>query len=177
MCRPPSAGTTTSGTCGRSTLEPLVPASGNRVRHDTLSDAVMCLPVASFGFGEEIGWRGFTLPRLQRNHSALGVLASRRVVWAIWHPPAFWYLPTYMQLGLPGFPILTVSLAARVNSPDLALQQHQGSVLAVAVWHGLYDFRTAAKPSEGVIVNDDPHCRLGYHGCRYFRPGESLANG
>ena len=41
------------------------------------------------GFGEELGWRGFALPRLQRHFSP--ILAS--VILAFVH--LFWHLPTY----------------------------------------------------------------------------------
>ncbi len=51
--------------------------------------------VLTSGFGEETGWQGFALPRLQRGRSALSVTLILWIFWILWHLPAFFYLPTY----------------------------------------------------------------------------------
>jgi membrane protease YdiL (CAAX protease family) len=47
------------------------------------------------GLGEELGWRGFLLPRLQARYSALISSIIVGIVWGLWH------LPLFMLEGMP----------------------------------------------------------------------------
>lgn len=42
-----------------------------------------------FPFGEEIGWRGFALPRLCKAHGPIRATLVLGALWALWHVPMF----------------------------------------------------------------------------------------
>lgn len=51
--------------------------------------------------GEELGWRGWALPELQRRHDPLVATLLLVPGWAAWHLPAFVYDPVFSAMG-PG---------------------------------------------------------------------------
>ena len=112
------------------------------------------LPVwlATYGFGEEIGWRGFALPRLQKTMRVSRATLILGLLWAIWHTPAFFYLDIFERIGfvfLPGF-LIGVLFGAVLFT--WIYNGSGGSVLMVALWHGLYDLLTASLAAQGLIT-------------------------
>ena len=106
--------------------------------------------LATYGFGEEVGWRGYLLPRLQRDRSAWSATVILWFIWAIWHVPSFFYLQTVAGVGtLIGF--LLGVLAGTIFLTWL-YNGSGGSVLIVAVWHGLFDFVTACTQCKSGLV-------------------------
>jgi membrane protease YdiL (CAAX protease family) len=71
------------------------------------SGAIIALLMFTFtaGLGEELGWRGFLLPRLQSRHTALVASLIVAVSWTLWH----WMLFAFEMPGLP-YRSLTVAL-------------------------------------------------------------------
>jgi membrane protease YdiL (CAAX protease family) len=47
--------------------------------------------------GEEIGWRGYALPKLQESRNALVASLIIGVVWGFWHLPLFWIEGSFHQ--------------------------------------------------------------------------------
>ncbi len=85
------------------------------------------------GVGEELGWRGFALPRLLSQHNALAASMILGVLWTVWHLPLFWTVgaPLYQQ---PFWLILLDTLAKSVIFTWVFLHT-RGSVLLAALLH------------------------------------------
>jgi membrane protease YdiL (CAAX protease family) len=91
----------------------------------------------TFGLGEETGWRGYALPRLQRGRSALSATVILWALWALWHLPLFFYL--YDATIIVGF---LLGLLAGAIIFTWLYNSTGGSVLLVAVWHAAFNFVT-----------------------------------
>jgi membrane protease YdiL (CAAX protease family) len=109
--------------------------------------AALILWVVTFGFGEEIGWRGYALPRLQKDHSALGATLILCVFLALWHVPAFFYL--YDRSILIGW---LIGMVAGAVVFTWFYNSSQGSILMVALWHGAFNFITGSQAGDGTIA-------------------------
>ncbi len=108
--------------------------------------------IVTSGIGEETGWRGFALPRLQARHNALVSTLLLWLMWAVWHLPAFFYLPSYKNIGLAGFPGFAFSLLAGAILFTWLYNSSRGSLLAVALFHGGFNFVTASPASTGTVA-------------------------
>jgi len=88
--------------------------------------------------GEELGWRGFALPRLQRSYTALTASLLLGVAWFLWHLPLFYMADDFHRfvpielfaLQTVGFTILYTWL---FNSTD-------GSLLFPHLFHTVNNF-------------------------------------
>jgi len=47
--------------------------------------------------GEEIGWRGYVLPRLLKQKSGLAANGIIFLMWTVWHLPLFWLEGSFQQ--------------------------------------------------------------------------------
>lgn len=93
--------------------------------------------VSRFGgagpLGEELGWRGFALPRLLERHSPLHASLILGVIWGIWHIPSFALSGLGQSaLSLPIFMIGAVALSVIATRVYLGTQ---GSVFAAVLLH------------------------------------------
>jgi membrane protease YdiL (CAAX protease family) len=101
----------------------------------------------TFGLGEEIGWRGYVLPRLQKKHSALSASLILTALWALWHWPMFFYV--FDSAILIGW---LFSLAAGTIVFTWLYNSSHGSVLMLILFHGFFDFITSSKAGDGLAA-------------------------
>lgn len=94
----------------------------------------------TFGVGEEVGWRGFALPRLQGGMTAFRASLVLGAFWAVWHLPAIFYRDTYLEMGVMVLPMLLLVATVGSLAYTWLYNATGGSLLAVSLYHGLFDF-------------------------------------
>jgi membrane protease YdiL (CAAX protease family) len=101
-----------------------------------------------YGFGEETGWRGFALPRLQRQYSKFMAATVLTIFWAVWHIPLFFYRPGYTSMDWAGIAGWTVSLWTGSLLLSWLYNVTKESILVVSIFHATIDiaFFAAADP-------------------------------
>ena len=123
-------------------------------RYSGLS-AIGVLPVAVIAvlstLGEETGWRGFALPLLQRRYGALAAALLVTPIWALWHLPYFFTVSTYRGFPPVGYVGFVFGLACGSIVLTWVYNGTGGSILACAVWPGLYNLDTGTAASTSVI--------------------------
>jgi len=82
------------------------------------------------GLGEEPGWRGFALPRLQKKHSALTASLILAPLWAIWHLPLMGH-----EFPLPILPAFLVSLLGGTLVQTWLFNRTRGSLFVQMLFH------------------------------------------
>jgi len=94
------------------------------------------------GLGEELGWRGFALPRLQARYNALVSSIIVGVAWGIWHIPLFliegttqyrWQMEAGLIPAVLGYTVFVIAWAIQYT---WVFNNTRGSVLLAAVLHG-----------------------------------------
>lgn len=107
----------------------------------------------SFGYGEEVGWRGFALPRLQARYSALVATAVLTLGWAVWHWPLFLYRPGYTSMGVGGIVGWLASLFFGGVLFTWLYNGSRGSLLVVALFHATMDVMFTSDLGSALVVN------------------------
>lgn len=138
----------------------LIPAFGGKTPDLRQIGLVNFLPDLGFGalilwtvtsgLGEEAGWRGFALPMLQKGRSALSASIILSVFWAGWHIPAFFYLPNYMAISIYVLPMFFIGLLSGSILLTWLYNSSKGLTLTAILWHGMFNFVTASKISDGI---------------------------
>lgn len=93
--------------------------------------------------GEEIGWRGYALPRLQARHSALVASLVIGVVWAVWHVPKF--LTEGSAQSYP-FWLFLLDTVAKAIIFTWVFNSTGGSLLSVTLLHAAINTSVVSLP-------------------------------
>lgn len=99
---------------------------------DTTTLAIWVVPLFTYGFGEEAGWRGFALPILQRHRSPLRAALVLGTLWALWHLPLFFYRFAFGAGTAIGFLLGVLSGALLLTA---LYNRARGAMLATSCWH------------------------------------------
>ena len=121
---------------------------GRRLDVGQLQPLVMLIPLVLMktiqaGVGEEFGWRGFALPRLQSRYNALVASIIVGVMHGLWHWPMYFIEPLtqyYEQVAwgfVPALLIDTVMVTLWSIMYTWLYNNTKGSVLIAAFFHGV----------------------------------------
>jgi membrane protease YdiL (CAAX protease family) len=101
--------------------------------------------------GEEIGWRGYALPRLQARHGALVASLVIGVVWAVWHVPKFLTAGSAQDYSFWLFLLDTVAKAVLYT---WVFTSTGGSLLMVTLLHAALNTSAVFLPILPAAVGD-----------------------
>jgi membrane protease YdiL (CAAX protease family) len=95
--------------------------------------------IVCYGFGEEVGWRGFALPRLQARYGALQASSILSLFWAAWHLPLFAFSDGLSSMNVAEIAGWFASLWLGSVLLTWLYNGAQESILVVALFHGTLD--------------------------------------
>ena len=98
--------------------------------------------------GEEIGWRGYALPRLQQRFGMAAGSIVLGVLWALWHWPVF-FIPGLDQYGQAFVPYILYVTALSVAFAWL-YNNTAGSLLLAVLMH------TAVNQTKDIVTSRVP---------------------
>jgi membrane protease YdiL (CAAX protease family) len=100
--------------------------------------------------GEEMGWRGYVLPRLQAKHNAL---VSSLILGVIW---GFWHLPKYlMPESTASFGLGMVGILAEAVLYTWLYNNTKGSLLLVTIFHAAGNTAGVFLPMANTVSGDN----------------------
>ena len=109
--------------------------------------------ILTAGIGEESGWRGYALPSLQGNMSALSATLIVTLLWVGWHLPRFFYYGNYMILGFSVLPLAAHGFLALAIVLTWLYNSTRGSIPMAALFHGGYNFWDASPADTGFVYD------------------------
>jgi len=107
--------------------------------------ATMFSTVVGGQAGEEIGWRGYALPRLTTRMGLAGASVLLGVIWAAWHLPLF-FIPRTDLTG-QSFPFFLLAVTPLSTAITWLYWRTNGSLLLTMLMHAAINNTTAIVPS------------------------------
>lgn len=104
------------------------------------------------GLGEEPGWRGFALPRLETRYAPVVATLILGLAWAFWHLPLVFVDPRFPHGYTSLAPLVLMALLTLVGIALMAffytwIYNATQSVLLVMLLHGSFNTATGAFPA------------------------------
>lgn len=94
--------------------------------------ALIIISTVTGATGEELGWRGFALPRLQVRMNALNASMVLGVIWTLWHLPLWFAGLGYENIPFGAYVILVMSYTVLIT---WACNNSRGSMVIVTIFH------------------------------------------
>jgi len=95
--------------------------------------------------GEELGWRGYALPRLLESAGLWRSSLILGLAWTFWHLPMFWFpgaaIPSFLSPGPASIGLYAAQITAEACLLTFLYVMTQGSVLLAVLYH--LSFNTA----------------------------------
>jgi membrane protease YdiL (CAAX protease family) len=114
------------------------------------------------GIGEEIGWRGYALPKLQAGYSALASSVILGVIWTLWHLPVFFNPATsysrtpiwvFLVFLLPVSIIITWVFNSTGGSVLMAMILHAVLNASGPLWRAIPEYGAMESTTTAVITH------------------------
>ena len=131
---------------------PSLPEFGRFSGIPAIGAAGVLLLIFAGALGEETGWRGYSLPQLQRRFTPLASSLILALLWFCWHLPQFFLIATYRNLGAGGYAGMFFGLACGAVILTWLYNRSGGSILLVAMWHGLYNVAAGTQAATGMLA-------------------------
>ena len=118
------------------------PLFGHEIFYVIIAAIIFSTPVQA---GEEVGWRGFALPRMAGRMGLAGASIILGIIWATWHLPFFFFhgVDKYGQ----SFPVYLLTVVAISIAMAWLYWRTKGSLLLTMLMHAAVNNTTGIVPS------------------------------
>ena len=111
--------------------------------------ALLIISTITGATGEELGWRGFALPRLQMRMSAFNASLVLGVIWTMWHVPLWFAGLGYEEIPFAAYALLIMSSTVLIT---WACNNSGGSMVIASLFHLLMNIAINIIDSKALFV-------------------------